>query len=303
MEQKITINIIINSEDNLEYDTNASSSEIAPEIMAEILLEEKEVVKTTTSGYNAKSNTKELFVKAKGGDTKARNELINNNMGLVYKLAHQYKHFGVEFDELINEGVLALDHAIKKFNPDMNFQFSTYAYWWVKQRLLAHLNKYNRSVPVSSDTLLILRKIKKVQKELVQRLGGEPSIEIWATTAEMTEDELTRWLSYDRHYVLDSHEVETQYGHYSDDTEAVSQAAQTTAGVNNAEAYTEEITSDWYEIVESCTSLSSVEKVILHDLFISEKSIAYIMQKLKISYITYKKLYASALAKLRETMK
>jgi RNA polymerase sigma factor (sigma-70 family) len=252
----------------------------------------------TTSGYNSKDNTKELFVKAKAGDTKARNKLITNNMGLVYKLAHQYKHFGVEFDELINEGVLALDHAIKKFNPDMNFQFSTYAYWWVKQRLLAHLNKYNRSVPVSSDTLLVLRKIKKVQKELMQRLGAEPSTEVLAQAAEMSEEELTKWLSYDRHYALDSHEVETQYGHYTNDAESLTASS---IG-HHEEGYTEQITTDWYEIVESCTTLTVTEKNILYDLFVAEKSIAYIMAKQKISYITYKKLFASAIGKLRVTM-
>src|SRR5690242_162280 len=74
-----------------------------------------------------------LFARMAAGDTSARDELVTCNMRMVAKIAMKYRARGMEFDDLISEGVIGMLQAIAKFDPARDLKFSTYATWWIRQ--------------------------------------------------------------------------------------------------------------------------------------------------------------------------
>lgn len=99
-------------------------------------------------------NEKKLCIDTANGDVKSRNELITSNLRLVIKVAVKYRNRGVELDELISEGNKGLITASTKFNPAMDNKFSTYAYFWIKQAILAAIENIKQWNCLSADNIL-----------------------------------------------------------------------------------------------------------------------------------------------------
>lgn len=97
---------------------------------------------------------KKICIETANGNIKSRNNLITSNLTLVIKIAMKYRNMGVDIDELISEGNKGLIIASTRFNPEMDNKFSTYAYFWIKQAILASINSNKQWSCLSTDNVL-----------------------------------------------------------------------------------------------------------------------------------------------------
>ncbi len=123
------------------------------------------------------SEEPELAKRILKGDVEAKNELINANLRLVVNIAKRYIGRGMQFLDLIEEGNLGLMKAVDKFDYTKNFKFSTYATWWIKQSIARAIADQARTIRIPVHMVETINKITKVQRQLTQKLGREPTPE------------------------------------------------------------------------------------------------------------------------------
>jgi len=109
-----------------------------------------------------KSEEEELLLKAKAGDSEAKNQLILCNLRLVVSVAKKYMSKGMNFIDLISEGNLGLIHAIDKFDLSKGYRFSTYAVWWIKQSITKAVINKGREIRIPSYKYDLFNKVNKV---------------------------------------------------------------------------------------------------------------------------------------------
>ena len=119
----------------------------------------------------------ELAKRILQGDVDAKNQLITANLRLVVSIAKHYIGRGMLFLDLIEEGNLGLIKAVEKFDYTKNFKFSTYATWWIRQAITRAIADQARTIRIPVHMVETINKITRVQRQLVQKLGREPSAE------------------------------------------------------------------------------------------------------------------------------
>jgi len=117
----------------------------------------------------------DLSKKTRAGDAGAREKLINSNLRLVVKIAHDYSTFGVHIADLISEGNIGLMKSADRFDPKYGVKFSTYALWWIKQTIKKALANQSKTIRLPCHVVDKLAKIRKVSDELTDTLGREPT--------------------------------------------------------------------------------------------------------------------------------
>src|SRR4028119_927041 len=119
----------------------------------------------------------DLSERAKSGDKKARQRLIEKNLRLVVSVAKKYRGYGLPFEDLIQEGNIGLMKAVEKYDPDRGFRFSTYATWWIRQAVQRAVADKGRTIRVPVHMTEKIRKVSRAFGELLSAYGRDPTEE------------------------------------------------------------------------------------------------------------------------------
>lgn len=133
------------------------------------------------------------------GDKEAKNRLIVSNLRFVVQVAKKYQKYGISLLDLINEGNMGLIKAAERFDPDMGYHFISYAVWWIRQAIILAINQKASMIRLPMNRTIDLNRIEKVQKEMENELGAEPTLAQVAERVDMSEKDV-KWLkqiSYD----------------------------------------------------------------------------------------------------------
>ncbi len=121
---------------------------------------------------------------------RAKAALTESNVRLVISIAKRYQHRGLSFQDLSQEGILGLTKACEKFDPERGFRFSTYASWWIKQSIMRAIADQGRTIRLPVHIHDQLSALRKVERELNQDLGREPTQDEICKRANLTVEKL-----------------------------------------------------------------------------------------------------------------
>jgi RNA polymerase nonessential primary-like sigma factor len=129
---------------------------------------------------------------AQRGDEAARQRMIESNLRLVVKIARRYINRGLPFLDLVEEGNLGLIHAVKKFDPDRGFRFSTYATWWIRQTIERGIMNQSRTVRLPIHIIKDINSCLRGARRLRQGLDRAPSMQELADHLERDVHDVER---------------------------------------------------------------------------------------------------------------
>ncbi len=139
------------------------------------------------------------IIKIQQGDKELRKKFIMKNQGLIMNIALRYKRKYEELEDLISEGNIGLMKAIENFDPNLGFEFSTYATWWIRKSINDYLRLQTRDIRITEDGYRKMQKYHKVKQELLNKLCREPSLEEISEYSEITIDVLKAIIESEYH--------------------------------------------------------------------------------------------------------
>ncbi|MEO6826107.1 MAG: RNA polymerase sigma factor [Microbacteriaceae bacterium] len=198
----------------------AEEVELAMRIEAGLFAEDK----IANTANLSKELERELRWVAKDGQ-RAKSHLLGANLRLVVSLAKRYTGRGMQFLDLIQEGNLGLIRAVEKFDYTKGFKFSTYATWWIRQAITRAMADQARTIRIPVHMVEVINKLARVQRQMLQDLGREPTPEELSRELDMTPEKVVEVQKYGRepislHTPL-GEDGDSEFGDLIEDTEAV----------------------------------------------------------------------------------
>ncbi len=198
----------------------AMEVELAKRIEAGLFSEEKIAAGTRMSAKLADELT---WIVEDG--RRAKNHLLEANLRLVVSLAKRYTGRGMLFLDLIQEGNLGLIRAVEKFDYTKGYKFSTYATWWIRQAITRAMADQARTIRIPVHMVEVINKLARVQRQMLQDLGREPTPEELAKELDMTPEKVVEVQKYGRepislHTPL-GEDGDSEFGDLIEDSEAI----------------------------------------------------------------------------------
>lgn len=194
--------------------------ELAKRIEAGLFAEEK----LATDKKLSREAERDLKWVVKDGQ-RAKSHLLEANLRLVVSLAKRYTGRGMQFLDLIQEGNLGLIRAVEKFDYTKGYKFSTYATWWIRQAITRAMADQARTIRIPVHMVEVINKLARVQRQLLQDLGREPTPEELARELDMTPEKVVEVQKYGREPISLStplgEDGDSEFGDLIEDTEAV----------------------------------------------------------------------------------
>jgi RNA polymerase primary sigma factor len=197
--------------------------ELAKRIEAGLFAEEK----LATDKKLSRDMSRDLKWVVKDGQ-RAKSHLLEANLRLVVSLAKRYTGRGMQFLDLIQEGNLGLIRAVEKFDYTKGYKFSTYATWWIRQAITRAMADQARTIRIPVHMVEVINKLSRVQRQLPQDLGREPTPEELARELDMTPEKVVEVQKYGREPISLStplgEDGDSEFGDLIEDTEAIQPA-------------------------------------------------------------------------------
>jgi RNA polymerase primary sigma factor len=195
--------------------------ELAKRIEAGLFAEEK----LAEIGHSIRSEARLDLEWIADDGKRAKNHLLEANLRLVVSLAKRYTGRGMLFLDLIQEGNLGLIRAVEKFDYTKGYKFSTYATWWIRQAITRAMADQARTIRIPVHMVEVINKLARVQRQMLQDLGREPTPEELAAELDMTPEKVIEVQKYGRepislHTPL-GEDGDSEFGDLIEDSEAI----------------------------------------------------------------------------------